>query len=47
MLDHLDALAIRVGDRPAKLFLGNGPLGLEVVEVTLATVLETELIEGE
>ena len=35
MLDHLDALAIRVGDRPAKLFLGNGPLGLEVVEVTL------------
>ena len=35
MLDHLDALAIRVGDRPAKLFLGNGPLGLEVVEVPL------------
>ena len=33
MLDHLDALAIRVGDRPAKLFLGNGPLALEVVEV--------------
>ena len=33
MLDHLEALAIRVGDRPAKLFLGNGPLALEVVEV--------------
>ena len=37
MLDHLDALAIRVGDRPAKLFLGNGPLGLEVVEVPLGS----------
>ena len=35
MLDHLEALAITVGDRPAKLFLGNGPLGLEVVEVPL------------
>ena len=35
MLDHLDALAITVGDRPAKLFLGNGPLALEVVEVPL------------
>ena len=33
MLDHLEALAVRVGDRPAKLFLGNGPLALEVVEV--------------
>ena len=33
MLDHLEALAITVGDRPAKLFLGNGPLALEVVEV--------------
>ena len=35
MLDHLEALTITVGDRPAKLFLGNGPLGLEVVEVPL------------
>ena len=33
MLDHLEALAIKVGDRPAKLFLGNGSLGIEVVEV--------------
>ena len=33
MLDHLEALAIRVGDRPARLFLGSGPLALEVVEV--------------
>ena len=33
MLDHLEVLSIRVGDRPAKLFIGNGPLALEVVEV--------------
>lgn len=33
MLDQLEPQAITVGSRPARLFLGEGSLGLEVVEV--------------
>ena len=33
MLGHLEPRDIAVGSRAAKLFLGNGPLALEVVEV--------------
>ena len=33
MLDHLEHRDITVGGLPAKLFLGNGPLALEVVEI--------------
>ena len=37
MLDHLEAVAISVSGRPAKLFCGNGPLALEVIEVPFDT----------
>ena len=35
MLDHLEPRRVTVGDRPAKLYLGRGPLALEVVVVAL------------
>ena len=34
MLDHLEACAIWIRDRLARLFLGTGPLSREIVEVT-------------
>ena len=35
MLDHLEPRRVTIGDRRAKLYLGRGPLALEVVVVTL------------
>lgn len=36
MLNHLDPRQITIGDRRANLYLGNGPLALEVVEIPAA-----------